>query len=186
MDLNQWFEKGMTVKQYADSMESHKENLKHVYETFTLPESIKDRLSHLPTEDLRAIVITEDWCGDAMVNVPVLMKIAEESGIELSMILRDSNLELMDQYLTNGTSRAIPIFVFIDKEGHEEAVWGPRAEELQQLVDEKRASLPDEEAEDFKEQKGQMIKELTEIYTTDSSAWEMIANSIVTRLASSL
>ena len=51
------------------------------------------------------------------------------------MLLRDQNLELMDQYLTNGTSRAIPIFVFIDQNGNERAVWGPRAETVQHFVD---------------------------------------------------
>ncbi|MHC8520324.1 thioredoxin family protein [Rossellomorea sp. H39__3] len=69
------------------------------------------------------IAITEDWCGDAMVNIPILLKLAEAAGIEVKMILRDENLELMDQYLTNGTSRSIPIFIFIDGEGKERMVW---------------------------------------------------------------
>ena len=40
----------------------------------------------------------------------------------------------MDQYLTNGTARSIPIFIFIDEKGEEKAVWGPRAKEVQEIV----------------------------------------------------
>jgi hypothetical protein len=34
----------------------------------------------------------------------------------------------------NGTARAIPIFIFIDKDGNEQAVFGPRAPKVQELV----------------------------------------------------
>ena len=68
---------------------------------------------------------------------------AEVSQIELRFLNRDENLELMDQYLTNQTSRSIPIFIFIDEAGEEKRVWGPRAEEVQQLVMSLRSELPD-------------------------------------------
>ncbi|KIL48180.1 thioredoxin [Jeotgalibacillus soli] len=142
--LNEWFEKGITPEEYIAQMQTHKENLEHVLKTFTLPEeeSFFDALS---SKKLRAIAITEDWCGDAMMNVPVLIKLAEKTGMEVRMLLRDSNLELMDQYLTNGTARSIPIFIFIDEDGQEVAKWGPRAAKVQAFVDETRASLPAKE-----------------------------------------
>ena len=69
------------------------------------------------------------------------MKIAETANIEVRFLLRDQNLELMDQYLTNGKSRSIPIYIFIDKDGKEVAVWGPRAPEVQAFVERERATL---------------------------------------------
>ena len=51
-----------------------------------------------------------------------MKRISEVANIDMSLLIRDENLELMDQYLTNGTARAIPIFIFIDKDGNEQAV----------------------------------------------------------------
>ncbi len=58
-------------------------------------------------------VITEGWCGDSAQNLPAIVKMAAASSgkIKLRIVLRDENPEIMDQYLTNGTSRSIPILV---------------------------------------------------------------------------
>lgn len=79
------------------------------------------------------LVLTEAWCGDAAQNVPVIAKMAEQSdNIELKLILRDENLEIMDKYLTNG-GRSIPKLICLDAETLEEkGTWGPRPEVAQQ------------------------------------------------------
>ena len=54
------------------------------------------------------LVLTEAWCGDAAQNLPILAKMAEANpNVELRLVLRDENLDLMDAYLTNG-GRSIP------------------------------------------------------------------------------
>ncbi len=96
-----------------------------------------DRRSKL-TEELKAtitslkknyllLVLTEGWCGDAAQTVPVLNWIAEASPrVSLVCTLRDQNLPLMDQYLTNG-GRSIPKVLFLEPTTHEVlADWGPR------------------------------------------------------------
>lgn len=86
------------------------------------------------------LVITEGWCGDAAQNVPVIEKIAAESDkIETRYILRDENIELMDQYLTCG-SRSIPKLVALDAETL--AVlgsWGARPQAAQDLFSKMKA-----------------------------------------------
>ena len=182
MKLQEWFEKGLTTEQYIGGMQTHKENLQKVYESFQLSEANKEMLMTVPTAGVKVIVLTEDWCGDAMVNVPILLHIAEETNIDVRFILRDSNLELMDQYLTNGTARSIPIFIFIDEEGKELAVWGPRASKVQERVNELKAQLPNEDAPDFKEKQLAMFKELVSKYTEDNATWQIIADSIIDKL----
>ncbi|RYY52351.1 MAG: thioredoxin family protein, partial [Chitinophagaceae bacterium] len=67
------------------------------------------------------IVITEGWCRDAAHIVPVLHALSSLNfNIELSLVLRDDNPELMDQYLTNGTSRSIPKLVAVNSHTMEE------------------------------------------------------------------
>jgi hypothetical protein len=79
------------------------------------------------------IVITESWCGDSAQNLPVIAKLAQlNDKIYLQIVLRDSNLQFMDQHLTNG-SRAIPKLIVQDKNDSELFSWGPRPAEAQNL-----------------------------------------------------
>ncbi len=72
------------------------------------------------------MVITENWCGDSAQNLPYISLIAQENpNIKFKIILRDSNPDIMDQYLTNGT-RSIPIMVAFDYNGNELFRWGAR------------------------------------------------------------
>lgn len=80
------------------------------------------------------ILLTEGWCGDAAQNVPILAKMAAvNSNINLQIVLRDENLTLMDEFLTNG-GRAIPKLIISDKENKVIATWGPRPTEATQMV----------------------------------------------------
>ncbi len=72
------------------------------------------------------LVITEGWCGDAAQNLPVIHKMAElNKNINLKIVLRDENLELMDLFLTNG-GRAIPKLISLDTDNNVIETWGPR------------------------------------------------------------
>ncbi|GGA76505.1 thioredoxin family protein [Ornithinibacillus halotolerans] len=180
--LNDWFTKGIPSKDYVENMTQHKENLLHIYNSYTLP-SDDEFFSSLKARKLRVIVLTEDWCGDAMMNTPVLLHLAEKTDMEVRMLPRDENLELMDQYLTNGKSRSIPIFIFIDEDGNEVAKWGPRAEEVQQFVDEMRKDLPEKEAEDYKEKFDAMIKTMYQEFLSNKTFWKYVYESMKTTLA---
>lgn len=98
------------------------------------------RLSKTLREGLQAVddrwiwlVLTEAWCGDAAQNIPVIVRMAEQSdNINLRFILRDEHPEIMDQYLTNG-GRSIPKLVCLDAATMEEiGTWGPRPNEAQE------------------------------------------------------
>lgn len=80
------------------------------------------------------ILITEAWCGDAAQIVPIIGRLAElNKNIELMIILRDENTELMDKYLTNG-ARSIPLLISLNKNFEEEWHWGPRPKPAQAMV----------------------------------------------------
>ncbi len=83
------------------------------------------------------LVLTEAWCGDAAQNLPVINKMAEYSDkIDFKLILRDENLAIMDQFLTNGKSRSIPKLISLDKETKEVlGSWGPRPATARELYD---------------------------------------------------
>ena len=80
------------------------------------------------------LVLSEEWCGDAVNTVPVVAKLAALSpNLELRVLARDENLDIMDAHLT-GTSRSIPIIILLDAEYGERAWWGPRPTALQDSV----------------------------------------------------
>ena len=82
----------------------------------------------------KLLVITEDWCGDASNTVPVIARLTEEvEGLEMRVVKRDDNPELMDAFLT-GTARSIPLAILLDPHCRPVGRWGPRPAELQELV----------------------------------------------------
>ncbi|MFB5285012.1 thioredoxin family protein [Peribacillus sp. Hz7] len=183
MTLNKWFEKGQTFEQYRTSMQVNQAEVTAVYEQVQLNDEDQRFLTDLHQRNWRGIVLTADWCGDAALNVPIIQRMAEVSDIELRFLIRDENLELMNQYLTNGTSRSIPIFVFIDQEGKEVRVWGPRADEIQQLVTSLRNDLPASDSPDFEEKQKNMYREFKQTITTDPNMWRAVIDSVKEKLA---
>ena len=80
------------------------------------------------------MVITENWCGDSAQNLPYIIKIAEcNPSINLRILFRDQNTDIMDLYLS-GNSRSIPKLVVFNEQGDELFQWGARPKEAQNLV----------------------------------------------------
>lgn len=106
--------------------------------TLQLKEEVEHQLKNLNREYI-VLVLSEGWCGDAAQTVPVLNKMAEVSKqLDLKIVLRDENENLMNAYLTNG-GKSIPKVIIIDAEsGEEVAHWGPRPANATQLVIELR------------------------------------------------
>jgi len=98
----------------------------------TLDSTLIDQVKSLPS--MKWLIITEAWCGDAAQNIPFIAKIANENpNIDLRLILRDENPEIMDQYLTNG-AKSIPILIMMDENFNDLKTWGPRPQEVQKMV----------------------------------------------------
>lgn len=96
------------------------------------------------------LVIAESWCGDAAQNVPVMQIMAEvNSNINLRIILRDENPDLMNRYLTNG-GKSIPILICLDENLNELGTWGPRPAVLQDWLKKEKAN-PTMEMSELKE-----------------------------------
>ncbi len=111
----------------------NRQRMKRLDKTIELGESVKSAARDL-SRKMTWLIITEGWCGDAAQNVPVIEKIAAESDkIETRYILRDENLDLTDQYLTDG-ARSIPKLIAIDVETDEVlGTWGARPAAAQSL-----------------------------------------------------
>jgi hypothetical protein len=131
------FEQGMTFQQYLDQMGTNKDTfVKFLSEIQIRPEdrAALDRLGR----KVKVLVITEDWCGDALYNVPVLARLVEGNpNVEMRVFLRDKNPDLMNQYLKDGLYRSIPVFAFFDENMNEVARFIERPPKLTEALEKK-------------------------------------------------
>lgn len=106
-----------------------------ISKTYRINEQLKNLIKLLDRTQTW-MVITEDWCGDSAQNLPYIVKIAELNPlINLRILTRDQNLDVMDLYLTNGKARSIPKLVAFDENGNELFQWGPRPKAALEVVD---------------------------------------------------
>jgi thioredoxin-like negative regulator of GroEL len=149
-NLKAYLEKGISYTQYRENMKEeidtnkegdmaayiqiNEQRMNRLEKKTVLSEDIIESIESLKTKKYW-LVLTEHWCGDAAQIVPVLAKIANESNgkIELKLIYRDQNLELMDQFLTNN-GRSIPKLIQLDQNHVIENDWGPRPKIAQEMV----------------------------------------------------
>lgn len=134
-------ERDWTLEQWWDEAESWDSYLGRVVKNPQLWNGVHDRvkLPEMPaSETLLActhlLALTEDWCGDAANSLPVVAHLARHYEINFRCLERDANLELMDQYLTDGRSRSIPVLIAMDCDFNQLGWWGPRPSELQAWV----------------------------------------------------
>lgn len=135
------FAQGMTYDQFKQQMTRNRERLEANEQGVRLRPEDLAAFKSLP-QALNVLVLAEDWCGDVIDNLPVLERIAQESGkLTPRIFLRDQNPDLMDQFLNQGQFRSIPVFAFFDERmnplGHlierPESVTARRAEQRAQL-----------------------------------------------------
>ena len=89
------------------------------------------------------LVLNEDWCGDSVNILPYVARLAEASDhLEMRILSRDKNLDLMSAHLTGGKSRSIPIVIVYDSLFNERGWWGPRPAPLQRWLLAEGLALP--------------------------------------------
>lgn len=133
------FEQGMTYDEYKAQMTRNREKLEENERTVALAPA--DTAAFRAAGPLHVLVLTEDWCGDALANVPVLGRIAREAGtLDVRVFLRDANEDLRDQY-KNGEFLSIPVFAFFDEDFREIGRWIERPARATALRKERRAAV---------------------------------------------
>ena len=123
-------------QEFADMLASAEKNVElwaAVWRRAEVPASFVDRVNVLGGA-WHLLVLSADWCGDAVNTVPALARLADlTSDTDLRILERDANLDLMDAHLT-GTARSIPAVILLDADYVERGWWGPRPAALQRWV----------------------------------------------------
>lgn len=107
--------------------------MKRIYKTMKVESGLRVLLEKISTPQ-KWYVITEAWCGDSAQSLPAIARLAElNNNIDLNIIMRDYNTEIMQKYLSNG-SASIPKLFALDSQGNELFSWGPRPAEAQTIL----------------------------------------------------
>lgn len=141
-----------------------------VHENYTPSDELREALSAID-EAQDWMVLTEPWCGDSAFLLPVIAEAAEFcERVTLRILLRDDNLDVMDEYLTDG-SRSIPKLVAFSGDGDELWTWGPRPEGARRRF----ATLQDEY-----EDKRTVVKKLVSYY--EDGGWREAEDELLDRI----
>ncbi len=140
------FDSGWTFEEYVDDVvEKHRDLWQAVYRRAGLPEEVQGRVQEI-SSTWKLLALSEDWCGDAVNSLPWVARLAEASpALDLRVISRDGNPEIMDAHLWGGRSRSIPVVILLNEDYEEVDWWGPRPSELQDWVLGEGQSLPTRE-----------------------------------------
>jgi hypothetical protein len=114
------FQEGLRYADFVAQATVNRDKFEQYYSDSALTEddiSFFKKAAALPNGPAKILVLGEAWCGDVYRELPTAARIAEATGMDLRVFLRDQNLDIMDEFLSNGgKSRAIPVFVFYTKD----------------------------------------------------------------------
>jgi hypothetical protein len=133
MALGERFRSAATFEALLDSVQKNVELWAAMWRHARVDEEYVRRVSALPGH-WHLLVLSEDWCGDAVNTVPIVARLAERCpNLDLRVLARDESPDIMDAHLT-GSSRSIPVIIVLDDAFEERGWWGPRPTVLQHWV----------------------------------------------------
>lgn len=128
------FAEAPTFEKYLETVDHNRDLWLNLYRRVRLLPAEVSAASELE-RPVRLLALSEDWCGDTVNTLPVVAALAEASPmLELRVLRRDSNLDIMDAHLTNGKSRSIPVVIAYNADDRELGWWGPRPQPLQTWI----------------------------------------------------
>ena len=112
--------------------------MKRLEKTLKLDLEVEKALQNLKSKQTW-LVISEGWCGDAAQILPIIKLMSETSeNIDLKLVFRNENEELINLFLTNG-AKSIPKLLLLDESFNLINHWGPRPEGAKNLIIEYKA-----------------------------------------------
>ena len=117
------FATGLTYEGFKDQMTRNRDRVEANEAQVTFEREDLEAFRSL-NGPIHVLALAEDWCGDVIANLPVLGKLAQETGtLDVRVFLRDQNKDLMQKYLNQGKFESIPVFAFFDDSFNELGVF---------------------------------------------------------------
>ena len=135
------FTQGLTYDEFKSQMARNRERLEENERAVELDKEDLAPFRALPRA-VKVVVLAEDWCGDVVANLPVLGRLAKDSGkLDVRIFLRDQNDDIMQRYLNKGQFKSIPVFVFFDDDFRELGHWIERPASVTEVRAKRRREI---------------------------------------------
>lgn len=125
-EIAQVFEQGLDFGAYHGRMRVHADAFEEIYESLG---SIREEVAgSAPLGRGQILVLTEDYCIDSVLNLPLARRLAEASPeVELRIASRDSHRELASRFPGRGGVSRLPTVIFLDGSGEALGHWSERS-----------------------------------------------------------
>ncbi len=142
------YARGKTWATFLAEMRENRERLLRVLDAVRpTPEEIqtaRETAMALP-RPLSVLVLTEDWCPDAIVNIPVVVRLVEVlPQTRLRFFYRSEHPDLAAAYAAEGVT-SIPVVSFFDASGREIGRWVEHSAEARVRKEAWMAQYPEAE-----------------------------------------
>ena len=160
MTLKRWYCEATPFANFLEGVEANADLWRSVARRAAVPDDAVQRVRALG-QRWHLLVLAEDWCGDAVNTLPVLAKLADlAENLDLRVLSRDANPDLMDSHLAPNGARAVPVVITLDAEFIERGFWGSRPSPLTHWVESVGMAMP----------KGERYREIRRWYARDRGA----------------
>lgn len=118
------FDAGYNVDTYIRNLRNYRSFVRGLMDEAAADEEDVAALSAVASRAgvMRATMMSEDWCGDAALNLPILADLFSRAGIELRVVRGSEQAAMKAKYEGEGDDH-IPVFSIWDEEWNELARW---------------------------------------------------------------
>jgi len=148
------FAQGISYKTWMETIDRNQQRFVENYDGFTPDPADIEKIKGLVAKGVtRCLALGEPWCPDVFRGLPVIAKVAEQTGLNLKIFFRDQHLDVMNEFLKRGEFQSIPTLVFYTKDMKYLGHWIERAQKAVQEMPQmtaisSRLREPDISAED--------------------------------------
>ncbi len=143
------FLSGLTWPDYVAQMRLNRERVIQLFEEIRLSPDNRHDFTQAVTShggQLRIVALTEDWCGDGVVILPLITHLAAEvPGMDLRLFVRSANPGLAQAYANDGVTN-IPVLSFFDADWNEVGRWVERSAAAHDRVERWMTKYPQAQA----------------------------------------
>jgi hypothetical protein len=133
---------GLTLDEYIAGMKMNQATMARRLASVQLTPAERDAFAR-SEGSMHVLVMTEDWCGDAVMNLPIVARIVEAlPRADLRVFVRPAAPELNAYYADRGVSH-IPVVSFLQEDFREVGVWVERPRTADVRRSEWMAAHPD-------------------------------------------
>lgn len=125
-DIEQIYECSGTFEEYRTRMRVHVRAFNDVYARLAF---VRDHeLENAPLGSCRIFVLTEEYCIDNVLNVPLIARLAEASPqAELRIASRDAHAKVASHYPGRDGNSRLPTVIFLDRSMRVRGYWSERS-----------------------------------------------------------